>query len=100
MDPCARAEKRGALTCIKGVSTIPLYVWNPRGIFRGIGTDLFIARSSGNSRAEYTAVQFAEPKVTLARGGTLIKGRWRGESKDRRRFYALRYLCPSRQSIS
>lgn len=67
MDPCARAEKRGALTCIKDVSTIPLYIWNPRGIFRGIETDLFIARSSGNSRAEYTAVQFAEPKVTCAR---------------------------------
>lgn len=72
---------------------------NPCGIFRSIGTDLFIARSSGSLRVEYTAMQFAEPKVTCAR--TLIKTRWREmkiQSKDRRVLYVapvLRYLYPA-----
>jgi len=77
MDPRVRREmlgaRRDALTCIKATACIRSQKGNPRGIFRGIGTDLFIARSSGSSRAEYTAVQFAEPKVTCAR--TLIKTR-------------------------
>lgn len=68
MDPCARREARRFNLHKGGRAYLRfLYVWDPRGIFRGIGTDLFIARSSGNSRAEYTAVQFAEPKVTCAR---------------------------------
>jgi len=50
---------------------------NLRGIFCGIGTDLFIARSSGSPRAEYTVVQFVEPEVTCAR--MLIKTRRRDE---------------------
>lgn len=66
MDPCARREARRFNLHKGGRAYLRfLYVWDPREIFsEASGTDLFIARSSGNSRAEYTAVQFAEPKVT------------------------------------
>lgn len=80
MDP--RATRRFNLHKSDRAYTLAIHAQeeNPRGIFRGIGTDLFIARSSGSSHAEYTAVQFAEPKVTCAR--TLIKTRWRERDEN------------------
>lgn len=77
MDP--RAREHGALNLHKSGRAYARYAGSPRNISRHRDGSFYRSIERKLVRAEYTAVQFAEPEVTCAR--TLIKTRAVGEMK-------------------